>query len=120
VLVPKLGEAFHGRGLALVERLEEGGLDRGTPAASATGRYAQCRRQQVFLGVDQVDQPPQACRGVFAEADVYVYAAGVVGASSGLSQVPDQGLYRFDVRLALVNASVAEGTAARSAGIRAA
>ena len=58
---------------------------------------------------DDVDQPPQARRGVFAEADVHVDAAGAVCACPGLADGPDHLLHHLDVRLALVNASVAEG-----------
>lgn len=77
--VPNPRKFVHGRGLAPVQFGEETLLDGAAPALSAFGRDAQGHGQQVFLGVDDVHQPPQALRGVLAEADVDVDAAGTVG-----------------------------------------
>ena len=47
--------------------------------------------------IDDVDQAAQAGRGVFAEADVHVDAAGAVCACPGLADGPDHLLHHLDV-----------------------
>ena len=78
VPVPKLCQTLEGVGLGPVDRFEEGRGDRGAPAVPALGGDTQRLCQQVFLGVYDIDQPPQALRGVPPEADVYVDTAGAV------------------------------------------
>ena len=72
----------------------------------STGLHQRARRsgempsalcQQVLLGVDQIDQPPQARRGVLAEAHVDVDAAGGVGLRARLAQGADHLLDHPDV-----------------------
>ena len=79
VPVPELCQLLEGVGLLAVDRREEAGLYGLAPAVAPRRVNAQRLCQQVFLGVDDVDQPPQAGRGVLPEADVYVDTAGVVG-----------------------------------------
>lgn len=54
----------------------------------------------VFLGVDDVHQPPQALRGVLAEADVDVDAAGTVGLCARRPDGSDDLLHHLDVLVA--------------------
>ena len=65
--------------------------------AAAVGRDAQRLRQEVFLGVDDVDQAAQALRRVLAEADVDVDAATSVGLGAGPAQDADHFLDHGDV-----------------------
>ena len=97
VSVPNLREAVHGGGLGLVDRLEESGRNRLAPLGPAFRGDAQGLCQEVFLGIDQVDQPPQALRGVCPEADVDVDAAGAVNLGPGVPEVPDHRLHHLDV-----------------------
>src|SRR5699024_7499471 len=76
--VPELCEALEGGGLAAVELCEEHRIDGLAPLPAAGRAYAKRMCQQVFLGVDNVDQTAQALRGVFAKANVDVDATGRV------------------------------------------
>ena len=98
--VPNPRKFVHGRGLAPVQFGEETLLDGAAPALSAFGRDAQSHGQQVFLGVDDVHQPPQALRGVLAEADVDVDAAGTVGLCARRPDGSDHRLHHLDVLVA--------------------
>ena len=95
--VPKLCQRLHGAGLAAVELGEEHRLHRLAPAPPSFRRDSQRLCQKVLLGVDDVHQPPQALRGVFAEADVDVNAAGGVGLRAGPAQSADHQLDHLDV-----------------------
>ena len=97
VPVPNPGEGLEAGGLLVVERPQEGGLDRCAPLHAAAGRNAQGLCQEVFLGVHNVDQAAQALRRVLAEADVDVDAAGAVDAGSGFPDRPDHRLHHLDV-----------------------
>ena len=66
------------------------------PAVAPPGRDTQRLCQQILLGVDQIDQPPQTRRGVLAEAYVDVDAAGGVGLRARLAQGAD---YLLDLSL---------------------
>ena len=60
-------------------------------------RNAQGYGQQVFLGVDDVDQPAQALRRVFAQPHMDVDAAAFVGHGPGPAQGADHFLDHGDV-----------------------
>ena len=81
--IPELCQRFHGVGLAAVELVEKLRVHRPAPAGAPPGRDPQCLCQQVLLGVDQIDQPPQTCRGVLPQPHVDVDAAGGVGLRAG-------------------------------------
>ena len=98
--VPNPRKFVHRRGLAPVQLGEEALLDGAAPALAAVGGDAQGRGQQVFLGVDDVHQPPQALRGVLAEADVDVDAAGTVGLCARRPDGFDDLLHHLDVFVA--------------------
>ena len=95
--VPDLGEGFHRGGLDPVDLPQEGGLDRAAPLPAAEGGDAQGEGEEVFLGVDDVHQPPQALGSVLAQPDVYVDAAGVVGLAARRPDDPGDLLHHGDV-----------------------
>ena len=94
--VPEPGEGFHRRGLAPIQLGKKPRLNRAAPAPASVGRDAQGHGQQIFLGVYDVHQPPQALRGVLAEADVDVDAARTVGLRPRRSDSSDHRLYHLD------------------------
>ena len=97
IVVPNPGEVLGGRGLPAVQGREEVRVDGLAPAAPALRADLEGLGQEVFLGVDQVDQVPQGFGGVLPKADVYVDAAGGVGVCPSRPEGPDAGLHRFDV-----------------------
>ena len=97
IVVPNPGELLGGGRAAAVQGREEVRVDGLAPAAPALRADLEGLGQEVFLGVDQVDQVAQGSRGVPAEPDVYVDAAGGVGVCPSRPEGPDAGLHRFDV-----------------------
>ena len=95
--VPEPRERCVAGGLRAVEPCQEGLVDFLAPAVAAFGRDLECLRQQVFLGVDDVDQVAQGFRGVRAATNVDVDAAGWVGLRAGLAQRTDDGLHGFNI-----------------------
>ena len=84
VPVPELCHFLEGVRLGAVQRFEEFRGDRGAPAVSAVRVDAQRLCQQVFLGVYDIYQPPQALRGVLPEPDVWCCTIKVdIGNSKG-------------------------------------
>ena len=119
VAVPKPGEFFGSGRPAAVQDGEEGGVDRAAPAAPALRADLEGLGQEVFLGVDQVNQVAQGLWGVFPKANVHVDAAGGVGVCSGRPEGPDASLHRFAV-LPAANRAHELGAlvaAARDAGV---
>ena len=72
VVVPNPGELLGGGRAAAVQGHEEVRVDGLAPAAPALRADLEGLGQEVFLGVDQVDQVPQGFGGVLPKADVYV------------------------------------------------
>ena len=97
IVVPNPGEVLGGRGLPAVHGREEVRVDGLAPAAPALRADLEGLGQEVFLGVDQVDQVPQGLRSVLAEPDVHMDAAGGVGVCPSRPEGSDAGLHRFDV-----------------------
>ena len=95
--VPDPCEVLHGLGLDAVQLLEEEGLDRFAPAASALGGDSEGHGQKVFLRVDDVDQVSKCLGGVRAQPDVDVDSAGFVDPGAGIPKGSDLLLDHLDV-----------------------
>ena len=97
--VPNVGQVAHGAGLALVDRLEEPGVNRPAVAAHAVAVEGQGIRQEALVAGHDVRQVAEGLGGVALGPDVDVDSAspGGVALGSGLAQPPYQFLQGLHV-----------------------
>lgn len=97
VVVPNLCQLLGSARLLPVQALQKALVNLAAPAAAALGRNRQGIGQQVFVCVYDVHQVPKGLRGVVAQPDVHVDAAGAVRLRARRPELPDELLHRFDV-----------------------